>query len=35
MVYTFHKGIIPKVNIIEWLEIELASNNSVVQCFNF
>ena len=33
-VYTFYKGIYPKVNIIAQWESELAYNDSTVQCFN-
>ena len=31
MVYTFPKGICPKVNIIAWLEFELACYNVTAQ----
>ena len=33
-VYTFPRGICPKVNVIERLEFELASSDSAVQRFN-
>ena len=33
-VYTFPKGICPKVNVIAWLKFELAYYDSAVKCFN-
>ena len=33
-VHTFTKGICPKVNVIAWLEFELAYYDSAVQRFN-